>query len=97
VFLEAHAKLRDARDRSSVWPRIKEQARLAFGKGTTYLVHGDVLGGEAELYLDRLARGAREAGADPLSRALFLELPPDLQAVVHQDVLQQTPQRKPDA
>lgn len=96
MFLQAHPGLREARDRSSVWPRVKDEARLAFGAGTTFIVHGDALGGEAELFLDRLARGAGAAGADALSRALFLELPADLQVVVRKNLLLEDEPAKPD-
>ena len=37
-----------------------------------YLVQGDVLGGEEELLLDYLIRGANEQEADTRYRAVFL-------------------------
>jgi hypothetical protein len=86
VFLDAHPALDAARDRSDVWPRIREEARLRLAGEELFIVGGDTFGGEAELFLDRLARGARPS-ADPLSRALFLELSDALQAEVRRDLL----------
>ena len=68
IFLDAHPALDRARAQSTVWPRIKAESQIR-------------IGGEDELFLDRLARGTRES-ADPLSRALFVELPATLQIVV---------------
>ena len=52
-----------------------------------YVVGGDTLGGEEELFLDRLARGAGESGTDTLSRELFLEQPEAVQAIVRTRLL----------
>jgi hypothetical protein len=79
IFFEQHPELRHALRRSAVWPRVREEAGMTIQGQTMYAIAGDVLGGEEDLFLDRLARGARPAGADPLSRALFLELAPDLE------------------
>jgi hypothetical protein len=89
IFLDAHPELRAAQTRSEVFPRIREQASLAVAGRQFYLVHGDILGGEEELFLDRLARGARDKGADRLSRELFLELSPELQEVVRRELLRE--------
>jgi hypothetical protein len=88
-FLAERPALREARGRSTVWPDILTSAAVRIRGERLYVVRGDTLGGEDELFLDRLARGAREAGSDPLSRALFLELPPELQEIVQRDLLRQ--------
>ncbi len=86
-FLDEHAELRKARERSSVWARIKASSALRVQEHELYLVGGDILGGEDELYLDRLARGAHASGGDDLSRKLFEELPEELKGTVRRDVL----------
>ena len=87
LFLQAHPALTDARASSSAWPRIREEAALTVAGRRLFLIAGDTLGGEEDLYLDRLARGAGEAGSDPLSRELFLGLSPELQTLVRRELL----------
>jgi hypothetical protein len=86
IFLDAHPALDRARTHSTVWPRIKDESRIRIGDEEMYTVGGDTLGGEEELFLDRLARGTRESG-DSLSRALFAELPDTLQTVVLRELM----------
>lgn len=54
-----------------------------------YIVGGDTLGDEDELYLDRIARGAWASSPDELSRELFLELPEELRGIVWSELLRQ--------
>jgi hypothetical protein len=89
LFLDAHPALDRARAQSTIWPRIKAEARIRIGGEEMYAVGGDTLGGEDELFLDRLARGSRES-SDPLSRALFAELPDTLQSVVLRELMGRT-------
>ena len=89
AFLESHPELADARARSSVWPRILRETAIEVGGETLFLVAGDTLGDDDDLYLERLARGARAAGSDPTSRELFLELPQHLHPIVYAELLQQ--------
>ena len=86
-FLDDHPELREAMARSAVWPRVKRDATVTIRGQPMYVVGGDTLGGEEELFLDRLARGAGESGADPLSRELFLEQPDAVQAIVRTRLL----------
>jgi hypothetical protein len=89
IFLDAHPALDRARAQSTVWPRIKAESQIHIGGEEMYTVAGDTLGGEDELFLDRLARGTRES-ADSLSRALFVELPETLQIVVLRELMGRT-------
>ena len=95
LFLDAHPELVAAREQSRVWPRIKAGAALRVGGADLFVVGGDTLGGEDELWLDRLARGARPA-SDPLSRALFVELPAALQTLVRRELLHERPPEHAD-
>jgi hypothetical protein len=81
-FLDAQPGLRVARERSAVWPAIKERDALPGLEPGAYVVRGDVVGDEDDLYVDTLARGSAPRGPDALARRLFEELPADLQAVV---------------
>ena len=86
-FLARHPALVEAQARSKVWPRVREEAAVDIQGTRLYVVGDDTLGSDAALFLDRLARGARDVSSDPLSRELFLELPPDLQLLVRQALL----------
>lgn len=100
MFLETHAELVAARERSTVWPRIKADAAIRVADADLFVIGGDTLGGEEELFLDRLARGAR-LSSDAPSRELFLELSEALQALVRRELLLEGPrdrgrERDPD-
>jgi hypothetical protein len=86
ALLEAHPELRALLEHSETFRRIAESARIEIEGSTRYLVRGDTLGSLEELLVDALSRGSSPEGADPLSRALFLELPPSLQDVIRASV-----------
>lgn len=90
-FLSRCPALHAAQSRSTVWPRIRDEGRIDLGGTHAFVIASDTLGGEAELFLDRLARGANAAASDPLSRALFLELPRELQDVIRRELLNEPP------
>jgi hypothetical protein len=90
IFLDTHPALGAALRHSGVWPQIRTEAKIHVADEDLYIVAGDTLGDEEELFLDRLARGARPS-ADPLSRALFLELPESLQTLVRHELLLERP------
>jgi hypothetical protein len=68
----AHPALRQAMSASQIFPKIRDQARLQVGGEELYIIRGDTLGEEEDLYLEALIRGA--AGQGDLNRALFVEL-----------------------
>ena len=82
ALLRAHPALQALLDRSEIFRRIAEGARIDLDGRTHFLVRGDTLGSREELLVDALCRGASPESSDPLSRALFLELPPALQAAI---------------
>lgn len=86
-FLSRHPELSAAVEQSSVWQRIKNEESILIRGQRMYVVGGDALGGEEELLLDRVARGATESGSDALSRQLFLDLPVDVQQLVWSHLL----------
>ena len=85
-LLAAYPELRAVMEQSDTFRGIAERARLVVDGRTHYLVHGDTLGSMEELFVDALSRGASSASADPPSRALFLELTPELQDAVRRRV-----------
>jgi hypothetical protein len=87
LFLEGHPLLRAARAHSLVWPQLRDRAALEMGGKNVFIVSGDTLGDEDDLYLSELARGAGEHDASSLSRALFLELSPEMRNTVMGDLL----------
>lgn len=88
LFLDAHPRLRDARARSVVWPALSESAALELNGRRVFIVAGDTLGDEDDLYLGELARGASDQDDEAASRRLFLELEPELRQVVERELLQ---------
>ncbi|XYI01373.1 hypothetical protein ACMHYB_17120 [Sorangium sp. So ce1128] len=82
ALLEAHPELLALLDRSETFRRVEERYRIEIGGRTLYLVRGDTLGSREDLLVDALVRGSVPEGADPLSRALFLELPGHLREVI---------------
>ena len=57
---------------SQIFPQIRDQARLKVDEEELYIIMGDALGDEEDLYLEALIRGAARQG--DLNRALFEEL-----------------------
>jgi hypothetical protein len=86
-FLDRHPEIEGWKERSTSWPRIKEQNVLHGLDQTLYQVQGDILGDEDDLLVDALARGAADQSPDPLAREFFQELPPDLQQIVRRELL----------
>jgi hypothetical protein len=79
-LLSAHPELRRTMVESKIFPRIRHQAGLPIDGEQLYIVMGDTLGTEEDLYLEALIRGA--AGQGDLNRALFNELDGRLRSVV---------------
>lgn len=81
IFLKQHPELRQIQQ-SQVWRELKERYKLRGEESNLYVVRGDTIGDEDDLFVDALARGSSAESPDPLARRLFEELPADLQALV---------------
>lgn len=79
-FLDAHPELRRTMSESKIFPKIRDQKRLRIEGEDLFIIMGDRLGGEEDLYLEALIQGA--AGQGDLNRALFEELDDHLKSVV---------------
>ena len=71
-FFAAHTELRRKMAASSAFPRVKQANLLEIDGEELYIVKGDALGDEEELYVEAVIRGA--AGQDELNREVFAEL-----------------------
>ena len=88
TFLDEHPSLREAMSRSQKLPELKNRLALPKDDETDeqeeqlYIVRGDTVGNEDELYVDALVRGSNPQTQDKLARELFLETESPLQALV---------------
>lgn len=81
-FLVTHPGLEAAMHASGRFAHVRDAAALEVDNERLYIVRGDTLGDEADLYLETLVRGARSDRQDDPNRAVFLELDDELQEVV---------------
>lgn len=71
-FFAARPEIRDRMTGSEVFGRIKREALLEMDGEELYIVRGDSLGSEEELFVEAVLRGA--AGQGEANRELFAEL-----------------------
>ena len=91
-FLASHPELR-SHMASPLWTRIKARFRLtdsAAPASDEYIVQGDVLGTEEDLFVDVLARGSSAETPDRLARELFESLASADQAKVVKELGRQS-------
>lgn len=81
-LVERHPELRAILSHSERFRGIAERHRVELDGKTYYIVRGDTLGSKEELLVDVLVRGSADEGADPESRALFLELSEPMKNVI---------------
>ena len=87
-FLDEHPELRGAMAKSQKFPELKKRAALPKDdednkeEEQLYIVRGDTVGDEDELFIDALARGSNPQSQDALARELFLEMDQRLQGLV---------------
>lgn len=73
-LLDEHPDLREKMSKSEKFREMKDRKALVVDDEKLYVVQGDVLGDEADLYLDSVIRGSNPMTDDQISRSLFLEL-----------------------
>lgn len=87
-LIDEHPDLGGVMERSQKFAELKK--RLALPKDDEenkeeeqlYIVRGDTVGDEQELFIDALARGSNPETQDVLARELFLEMDEPLQALI---------------
>lgn len=82
IFFDEHPELRDAMNRSKNFPELKRRSSVKIDDEQLYVVKGDTLGDEDELYLDALIRGSNPQTDDSLARKLFLEMEDHPQSLI---------------
>lgn len=73
-FLAGRPRLRDLLAGSEAFRRIKQDALVEMDGEELYIVRGDTLGSEEELFVEAVVRGA--AGQGEAQRQLFAEIDP---------------------
>lgn len=81
-LLEQHPELREKMSNSESFREMKKKKELAIDDEKLYVVQGDTLGDEADLYVDSLVRGSNPKTDDQIARSLFLELDESQQKLV---------------
>ena len=85
-FLAANRWLVDAMRSSAAFEAVKGEAALDIDDERLYIVRGDTLGSEEELYLEALVRGAQcDDPTDPVRR-VYLELDDHQRAIVNERI-----------
>ena len=79
-FFTAYPEFHQAMSESKIFPKIRDQARIAVDAEDLYITRGDTLGEEEDLYLEALIRGALRQG--DLDRALLEELDDRLKNII---------------
>ena len=86
AFIREHPRLDAAMRTSPSFARVRDAAALEIDEERLYIVRGDTLGDEEELFVETVVRGAQASDpADP-TRAVYLELDPGLQELVRQRI-----------
>ena len=85
-FVHAHPELVEAMERSEAFAAVREGAVLEVDDERLYIVRGDTLGDEEDLFVETLVRGAQSSEADDPNRAVYLELDDRAREVVDQRV-----------
>ena len=85
-FVAANPALARAMAASRAFPALRDAAALDIDEERLYIVRGDTLGSEADLFVEALVRGAR--GSDPTdpARALYLELDDETRVLVERRI-----------
>lgn len=85
-FLARHGELADAMRASSAFETVKRDAALDIDEERLYIVRGDTLGSEEDLFLETLVRGAQRDDPDDPARQVYLELDDDQRALVDERI-----------
>ena len=73
-FLSKYPDLREKMASSENFKQMKQSKALQIDDEQLYVVQGDMLGEEEDLYVDSIIRGSNSETDDRIARNLFLEL-----------------------
>jgi len=85
-FVHAHPELVEAMHRSEAFAAVRDQAALDVDDERLYIVRGDTLGDEEDLFVETLVQGAQSSEPDDPNRAVYLELDDRAREVIDQRV-----------
>jgi len=85
-FVLAHPELVEAMQRSEAFAAVRDGAALDVDDERLYIVRGDTLGDEEDLFVETLVRGAQSSEPDDPNRAVYLELDDRAREVVDQRI-----------
>ena len=71
---------------SAAFEAIRDKATLEIDAERLYIVRGDTLGDEEDLFLETLVRGAQASDPNDPNRKVYLELDKDMREVIEQRV-----------
>lgn len=69
---------------SAEFDAIRLEAALEIDAERLFIVHGDTLGDEEDLFLETLLRGAQSSDPDDPNRAVYLDLDDEMREVINQ-------------
>jgi hypothetical protein len=84
--MRSHPGLAQAMRSSKAFEAIRDKAALEIDAERLYIVRGDTLGDEADLFVETLVRGAKSSDPDDPNRAVYLDLDDELREVIDQRV-----------
>jgi hypothetical protein len=86
-FVRSHPGLARAMQSAATFAAIKDRAALDIDDDERlYIVRGDTLGDEEDLFVEALVRGAQSEDPADLNRALYLEIDDEARQAVDQRV-----------
>lgn len=85
-FVRAHPRLLKLMRSSSAFATIRNRRALEIDAERLYVVKGDTLGDEEDLFVETLVRGAQAADPSEPDRAVYMELDDEMREVVDQRV-----------
>lgn len=85
-FIRAHKNLAMVMETSSAFAAVREKAMLEIDDERLFIVRGDTLGDEEDLFLETLVRGAQATDATDPNRAVYEELDQEMREVVDRRV-----------
>lgn len=72
--------------RSAAFEPVKRAAALEIDGETLYIVRGDTLGSEEDLFVEAIVRGAQRDDPDDPTRKVYLELDDEQRALVDERI-----------
>lgn len=85
-FFAASRGLEEAMKASTAFEEVKREAALDIDGERLYIVRGDTLGSEEDLYLETIVRGAQRDDPNDPYRRVYLELDDELRTRVDERV-----------